>query len=60
MSREKLVEMREAMGLHVRTTALDVLGGRVSWVGETEAETVGGRVIMGPTRILTGFNTYKG
>ena len=41
-------------GLHVRTTTL---GGSASQLGGAEAETMGGRVVMGPMCIVTVFNT---
>ena len=45
----------KAASLHVRTAALD---GRASEGGGAEDETMGGRVIMGLTDIVTGFNTW--
>ena len=46
-----------AAGMCVRTATWGALGGRASENVGGEAETVDGRVIMGPTGGVTGFCT---
>ena len=44
-----------ATGLRVMTTALGALSGRASQSGGAENDTMGGRVVTGPTGVVKGF-----
>ena len=45
-----------ATGLCVKTAALGALGERATQGGRAEAETIGGRVVVGPTCRVMGFD----